>query len=211
MVRPYTLDITEVNENFETWISQPFISENIKEELRKAQILLIPTIGFRDHTLPTFPVGTEGTLAFLKKNLPNDINVDICINDEDYTELGLYSNWKIIGTFIVGSLVAPIFVNVLSELIKNAFITEEKQSTIQIYTIENSTSNLKNKNSRRNSTHKPHVRSKAPAKHFEKPKLKFSLTIVDSTGKSIKLDYEGPVEHVHEIREEIQKIIRNEN
>lgn len=212
MVRAYTLNITEVQENFETWISQSFIPENLKVDLRKAQILLTPTIGFREQPLPTFPVGTEVTLAFLKKNLPNNISVDICIDDKDYAELGLYSNWKMIGAFVVSSLVAPIFVDVLSDLIKKAFIEEEKQPVIQINTIETTTPNLKN-----DAPHKPdsvpksQVRSKAPAKHFEKPKLKFSLTIVDSTGKSIKLDYEGPVEHVHEVREEIQKIIRNEN
>jgi len=112
----FNINFTE--ECFDYWINQSFITDELKNELKNADILLIPQIGFRDIDIPVFPVKTEELFTFLRKK-SSDVKIDICIEDKDYRELALHYDLITIGAFVVTSIALPVLVNLLSDYIKS--------------------------------------------------------------------------------------------
>jgi hypothetical protein len=111
------LRVTDTSDNFSTWISKDFVPEEIRSELARCQVLIVPEIGFRDYDKPLFPVGTESLLATLKRSLGSSVQVDICISDANYAELALHSDTCRLGCFVVLSVVLPLFLNVIANVI----------------------------------------------------------------------------------------------
>jgi hypothetical protein len=124
--------VEESKENFSTWINRPYVPHGLREQLSTANVLIIPREGFREHPEPIFPVGTEELFQYLKDASDKGIIVDICIADNDYRELALHDALVIIGGFIVTSLIAPVFVSLISEYIKKRFGFKEKRTKIKI-------------------------------------------------------------------------------
>ena len=196
--------VEQSNENFDTWTAKEFVSEDIRPTLRQASILVVPTLGFRDTNEPTFPVGTEDFLAYFKERLPKEFTIDICVDDEHYQELALHSNYKRIGTFLVSTVALSVFLNILSSYIYDNVIKEE-ESKPQIQTI-----NIDN------STHTTIINPipeipKAPKKFLEPPKVKFTVTVVDTNGVSKDFHYEGPAKDVKTVTDQIKQLWENES
>lgn len=124
------LRVTDTSDNFSTWISKDFVPEEIRSGLAKCQVLLVPEIGFRDYDKPLFPVGTESLLATLKRSLGPSIQVDICISDENYAELALHSDTCRLGRFVVLSVVLPLFLSVLANVIYDKMKTNPERTDI---------------------------------------------------------------------------------
>lgn len=195
--------VEESKENFETWTSKDFISSEIRESIKSASILIVPTIGFREPNELTFPIGTEDFFQYIKENLPKDFTIDFCINDDDYQELALYSNYRRLGNFLVTTVALGVFLNLLSSYIYDKAIKEdESKPPIQIINIDNS-----KHQTIINSTEE----TKLPKKFLEAPKVKFSITVVDTNGTSKDFHYEGPAKDVKNVTEEIKKLWDNES
>lgn len=109
--------IRDSEENFETWISKDFVSDSLRDKLKKADILIVPIESLNDRNIPLFPQGTENLFVFLNKNLPENLNVDICIEDNDYKELTLHFDLVTIASFVVKSMALPFLINLLSNYI----------------------------------------------------------------------------------------------
>lgn len=124
--------ITDSSENFDTWINRKYISEELKNNLKKANILLVPNEGFRDKNIPVFPVKSEELFTYIKNRLPLDFKVDICIKDEDYKELALHTDLVILGSFVVTILAAPILVNIISEYIKQKILKDKEKRRVKV-------------------------------------------------------------------------------
>lgn len=194
--------VEKSNHNFETWISKDFVSEETKSSLKQASILIVPTIGFRRENEPTFPIGTEDFLNYIQDNLPSEYSIDICIDEEKYHELALYSNYRRLGNFVVTNVALSIFLNLLSSYVyEKAFTEDESKPPIQIVTVDNSIKQTINVST-------PEV--KLPKKYLEPPKVKFSITVVDSSGTSKDFHYEGPAKDVKNVTEQIKKLWDND-
>ena len=124
--------ITDSSENFDTWINREYISEELKSDLKKANILLVPTEGFRDKNIPVFPVKTEELFIYIKNRLPSEYKIDICIEDKKYKELALHSDLVIIGSFVVASVGVPILVNIISEYIKQKILKMGEKRGVKV-------------------------------------------------------------------------------
>lgn len=124
--------ITDSSENFDTWINRKYISEELKNILRKANILLVPTEGFRSRNIPVFPVKSEELLTYMKNTLPSDCKVDICIRDQDYKELALHADSVILANLVVTALVAPILVNIVGEYIKQKILKYDEKRRVKV-------------------------------------------------------------------------------
>jgi len=151
----FDVTITDTNENFETWINRKYVSDNTKNQLRDADILIVPNEGFRDSSFPVFPAHTEKIYSFLKKELPPELRVDICIEDDDYKELSLHANLIILGVFVVTAIAVPTLVNLLSEYLKRKIFGNKDEQKVKVsltvvddaghsqnFTYEGSSSNL---------------------------------------------------------------------
>ena len=183
------LTINDTNENFETWLNKEFVTENLKKLLADKSILLIPFENLRDTPNPLmFPIGTENVLRYFKNNLPKNQTIDICISDEDYQEFAFYSDYKRLGNFLVKSVAIVVFVNVLSSYVYDQYIkTDETKPQIQI--IDKST----------NTTINNHISNLTDKKYLEPTHIKFSVTVVDSLGKSKNISYEGPASEIDSV------------
>jgi len=187
------LIITDSSETFDTWLSKEFITEDLKESLSKASILMVPFEELRENTGPLFPMGTEEILRYFKANAPEECVIDICISDEDYQEFAFYNDYKRLGNFILTAVAIPVFVGILSPYIYDTYIKHD-DSKPQIQIIDNSTKNTDN------STHihiGNHISTLADKKYLEPTHIKFSVTIVNDTlGTSKNISYEGPATEI---------------
>lgn len=112
------ISIEPSEKSFDYWINHPFTSDEIKSSLKEANVLVVPAEGFRDYEGPVFPIGTRELFQFILKNAPEPLVIEATVDEADYKELALHGALIIIGTFVVTSVVAPIFVNLVSEYLK---------------------------------------------------------------------------------------------
>lgn len=111
------ITITDTEETIQSWIAKPYIPDELRERLAGVKILIVPDEGFRSITTPVFPVLTETLFKYLSDKLPPDVSIDICISDNDYTELALHSHTNLLPHFITTSLVLPFLINILSNYV----------------------------------------------------------------------------------------------
>lgn len=131
-IEPIKVAITDSSENFDTWINRKYISSETRELLKQSDILVVPIEGFRELDFPVFPVKTEEILSFLKKRIPSENKVDICIEDKDYKELALHSVLVMLGGFVVTSICAPILVNILWQYIEKEILTKKEKRNVRV-------------------------------------------------------------------------------
>lgn len=129
--------ITDSEESFDTWLNRPYLSGELRQQLRKADVLIVPIEGFREISNPVFPVGTESLYDFLSKNIPQNINIDICIDDSNYAELALHSDLHRIGSFVVKRLVLPFLITLLVNYISQELSIDEKDRVKVSITVVN--------------------------------------------------------------------------
>lgn len=204
--------ITDTEEDFDFWINQPFVPIEIRKELYGAQILVVPDIDFREKSGPSFPIGTEEVLGFFKKNIPEGATVDICVGDQQYQELALYANTKNLGHFIIVAIVVPLFVNLLTEYIKENIVKHENAiPTVRMLQMPERTTTIDSAVHMQQEKETKKPQHKTPVRRYlEHPEVKFVVTIVDSAGRSKKFEYEGPAKDVEKVVHEMKNLDGND-
>lgn len=189
------LTIIDTNETFESWLNKDFVPEDLRKLLSNASILVVPFENLRDTPNPLlFPIGTEDILRYFKEKLPQGQIIDICITDEDYQEFAFYSDYKRLGNFVVKSFVIAAFVNILSAYVYDKFIKED-ESKPHIQIIDKSTYTTINN----------HISTLTDKKYLEPTHIKFSVTVVDSFGKSKNIIYEGPASEIDTVLKSLKE------
>ena len=182
------LTISNTNDTFENWLEKEFVSDDLKNTLSNASILIVPFENLRDTPNPLlFPIGTENILKYFKDNLPQEQIIDICISDELYQEFAFYSDYKRLGNFVVKAVAVPVFAGILSAYVYDKYIKEDN-SKPQIEIIDNSTHITVNN----------HISTLSDKKYLEPTHIKFSVTIVDTLGASKNISFEGPASEIDE-------------
>ncbi|MNY04622.1 hypothetical protein D3C86_1373090 [compost metagenome] len=113
-----SLSISLDRETLETWRTQEWLPAVVREQITRADVLLVPDPDFRGLG-PAFAPDTGSIYSFLKKTDPN-LPVVIASDPYDYREYVLHSVLLDIGIFIVSSIAAPVLVNLVSEYLKGA-------------------------------------------------------------------------------------------
>lgn len=121
------LSITQTNENFSFWKARPYLNNDVRQLLDKAQVLILPEEQFRDYEIPLFPANTTEIYRFLQSKF----NIEAVINEEDFREVGLYSKSHRFGKFLVLAVVVPTFVAVLSNYISDKLKNENKDDKVE--------------------------------------------------------------------------------
>lgn len=192
------LKITDTNDNFESWLNKDFVTEELRNLVSNVSILIVPFENLRDTPNPLlFPIGTEDILRYFKEKLPEGETIDICISNDDYQEFAFYSDYKRLGNFLVKAVAVPIFVAILSSYIYDKYIKEDN-SKPQIQIIDQSThTTVEN--------HITHISKLADKKYLEPTHIKFSVTVVDTTGKSKNISYEGPANEIDTVLKSLKE------
>lgn len=127
-----TWGIAKTDNGFGYWLSRPNIQEEVRSELSKADLLIVPQEGFREHAGPVFPVGTEEFLQYLRDNAPPEVTVDICADDTGYQVLALHSALLILGGLVVKKVVLPAAAALITGYIKKRLDAKKDRVRVAI-------------------------------------------------------------------------------
>jgi hypothetical protein len=129
--------VEDTGQSFDFWLTRPFIPDALREQLSRANVLIVPTEGHRDFDGPVFPDGTESLLHYLRDSCSEEILVDICVDDDQYVELVLHDALVIVATIVVPNIVCPLVVNAVQKYLDRNRRSNRETVKIQIVVDEN--------------------------------------------------------------------------
>lgn len=109
-----TIDDTDIS--FEAMYSKEYIPKEYMEDIKKANLLIIPNENFRGKGNLLFPETTPEFLDFLRED-NNEIIADIAIGDDNFQRIELHSAVIEVATIIVEYVVLPIAVGIVSSFL----------------------------------------------------------------------------------------------
>ncbi|OES45384.1 hypothetical protein [Domibacillus iocasae] len=111
------LTIEETDITFDTIYSKPYFPNEYEQEIKQANLLLIPYPSFRDFDKPVFPEETQRFLDFLKEQQNESLKPDIVISDDEYRELELHADLVTLPLLILDKVVVPLVVGLITSYI----------------------------------------------------------------------------------------------
>lgn len=102
----------------------------IANTLNEKSVVILPSHGHDD----AYYAGTLDTLDFLNEN---GVNTDVYASDDEYKELGLHGAEIWLGTFIIQSVIVPIFCGVISSYISDKLKAKGDDNIALKFMIEN--------------------------------------------------------------------------
>lgn len=118
--------------SFEDWIRALCIGDNLRKRLESANVLIVPMNGFGQYDEPLFVAGTDDLLQYFKRLESDEILLEVCVEDEDYTELSLHSDLIRLGSFVVKNVVLPLFLNLLSAYVYEKVLSRPEESWVHV-------------------------------------------------------------------------------
>lgn len=143
-----TLKIIDTDITFEQIYDKKYIPKEYLEDIKKANLLIIPNEGFRDTGDVLFPETTREFFDFIRDSSGEEVVADIAISDEDFQRIELHSAAIEVATIIVESAIFNIVIGIVSaflyDLIKKYRRTPEDTSVkVKIITKESKTKKSK--------------------------------------------------------------------
>lgn len=142
------LNVTDSNVTFEKIYKKEYIPTKYLDDIKKANLLIIPNENFRDEGDVLFPETTREFFDFIRE-FPNDeIIPGIAISDEDFKRIELHSAMIEVAPIIVRMVVLPIALNIISSFLydlikKYRRKPEDTSAKVQIITEETATKKSK--------------------------------------------------------------------
>ena len=142
------LNVADSNVTFEKIYKKDYIPTEYLDDIKKANLLIIPNENFRDEGDVLFPETTREFFDFIRE-FPNDeIIADIAISDENFKRIELHSALIEVAPIIVQWVVFPIATSMIAsflyELVKKyRRKPEDTSAKVQIITEETATKKSK--------------------------------------------------------------------
>ena len=125
------VSLADTSQSAATWAQREFLTDEWRDAIRRADILLVPTEGILDQPdLRFFPSATSELFDFFREHAPADAAVEICTTDEDFKEVTRQADLLYIADFIIKSIAIPIFVNLVAEYVKKRMEKRAPTTTI---------------------------------------------------------------------------------
>lgn len=109
-------NIIESDLSFETIYKKKYFPNEI-QEVKRANVLLIPNENLRDNLGITFPETTLEFFEYLKDNSDANFVPDIAVTDEDFKKFNLHSDLVYIASVVCTVFVLPILINLVSSFL----------------------------------------------------------------------------------------------
>lgn len=172
------LVVKEYHKTLNDWCEEMALPDDLRQSVMSSQLVLIPE-GYKDN--PKAFTNYANDFYQYCKHIDN-LSIEICCNDDDFTQFELCSVKVRLGKIISASSISGVILwSVVSGYIKDAidsaFRTEQAEEQV---------------------VDSPSFQSE--------PECSFSVIICDSTGKYIEVKYDGPVSGMEEAGEQIKKI-----
>ena len=111
------LTISDTDISFEQIYKKEYIPVEYIDDIKKANLLIIPHENFRDEGDILFPETTREFFDFIKETSAEDVIADITISDEDFQRIELHSAVVEVATIIVESVVFNIALNLIASFL----------------------------------------------------------------------------------------------
>lgn len=105
------------NRGFDYWVNRPYISANLKRDLSKVNVLIVPIENYGDLKYPVFPIQAVELLEYIKNNAPQDVTIDIGCSNKDYREIAIHYDIIELATVVVKYAIWPILIGLVSRYI----------------------------------------------------------------------------------------------
>lgn len=121
--------IIDVDVNFESVYAKDYTPQKYMDDIKEANVLIIPNEGFRERTGYFFPECTSEFYKFLKDQ--TEIKTEICIDDDEFEKLELHADIVYVATLIVQYAVLPIVTSLIASYLydKVKSMNKEKNAT----------------------------------------------------------------------------------
>jgi hypothetical protein len=116
---------------FSSAMNESNLSQERIDELSPVNILALPTKGYHGKEGYFFFGGAREFYMYCQENAPNQ-SIDFCIEKSEYSEIDLNSIELFLGTFIISSIIIPVFVNLISDYINNQLKHDDDKITLNI-------------------------------------------------------------------------------
>jgi len=142
------LNVTDSDVTFEKIYKKEYVPMEYLDEIKKANLLIIPNENFRDEGDVLFPETTREFFDFIRE-FPNDeIISDIAISDEDFKRIELHSAVIEVAPIIVQWVVLPIATSMIASFLydlvkKYRRKPEDTSAKVKIITEETETKKSK--------------------------------------------------------------------
>ena len=120
--------IYDTNISFEQIYNKEYIPKEYIDDIKKANLLIIPTEDFRDEGDILFPETTREFYDYIRENANDDIVADIAISDDDFQRIELHSAVITVATIIVKNAVLPIVTGMISAFLYDLLKKHHRKS-----------------------------------------------------------------------------------
>jgi hypothetical protein len=112
------LTILPCEKSFKFFIEQDYLSDELKEQLHTANVLIIPDEGYGELTDQRhFSAGTIDLFQYILEKNDERVSIGVCLDENDYKELSLHADWVYLAEFVVKDFIAPLIVALLADYI----------------------------------------------------------------------------------------------
>ncbi|EJL29090.1 hypothetical protein [Brevibacillus sp. BC25] len=127
------IEINDVATTFSEIYNKPYFPKEYEEEIKKANVLLIPYEKFRVIEGPVFPEETRDFFEYLRENsVKFGVISDICISDEKFQALELHADVMNLPEMLVNLYVLPITINLVSSYLYEKMRTRKSDLKIKV-------------------------------------------------------------------------------
>ncbi len=93
--------VADVELRFADVYQKPYFSQTYAEEVKKANLLILPSEQIREGLEPVFPEITSDFFRYLKASAPEGVIVDIAVDDENFRKLAMHSSPVALATLLI--------------------------------------------------------------------------------------------------------------
>jgi hypothetical protein len=126
------IDVTETDKGKDYWASRPWLSND--EDVRAADVLIVPWENFREEKPALFPQGTGDFYRELLAGLANH-RIAVAVDQAKYEELALHADELRLPTLFITLVALPFVINLLSAKIDRLLSDPSPVSLVEMQVI----------------------------------------------------------------------------
>lgn len=143
------VQIIDSDLTFEKIYEKKYIPSEYLDEIKKANLLIVPNENFRKKGDVLFPETTREFFEYIQDHPNDEIVADIAISDDNFQRIELHSAVIEVATIIVNVVVLPVAINMISnylyDLIKK-YHRKPEDTSARLKIISEETKTKKNEN-----------------------------------------------------------------
>jgi hypothetical protein len=128
---PLVVEVRDSTVSRNYLIGRPWVDATLKDALSVADVVFVPWETFRDIEQPVFPTGTIELFQSLQDSDVASLTTEIAVPDELYSEVALHADIIFLPTLLVGSVVVPVAVNLISEWLKKRLLERATDADVK--------------------------------------------------------------------------------